>query len=62
LVWNERDGHQSTMPNALQLWLTSKYGTAAELPPQQDIALPYYYGKEPDRYHFGYAWYYPKPN
>ncbi len=62
LVWNERDGHQSTMPNALNLWLTSKFGTAAELPQQQDIALPYYYGKEPDRYHFGYAWYYPKPN
>ncbi len=62
LVWNERDGHQSTMPNALKLWFTSKYGTAAQLPSQQDIALPYYYGKDPDRYHFGYAWYYPKPN
>jgi len=62
LVWNERDGHQSSMPNALKLWFTSKFGPAASLPPQQDIALPYYYGKDPDRYHFGYAWYYPKPN
>ncbi|MFK0165033.1 glycosyltransferase family 39 protein [Rhizobium sp. NPDC090279] len=61
LVWNERDGHQSGMPNALKQWFTSKFGAAAQLPAQQDIALPYYYGKDPDRYHFGYAWYDPKP-
>ena len=61
LVWNERDGRQSGMPDALKRWFTSKFGETAQLPSQQDIALPYYYGKDPDRYHFGYAWYDPKP-
>jgi 4-amino-4-deoxy-L-arabinose transferase-like glycosyltransferase len=60
LVWNERDGHQSNMPEALKVWLTSKFGPTAQVPPQEDVALPYYYGKDPDRYHFGYAWYYPQ--
>lgn len=59
LVWNERDGHQSDMPNDLKKWLTTKFGNSVELPSQNDVALPYYYGKEPDRYHFGYAWFYP---
>lgn len=60
LVWNERDGRQSAMPPALIEWLTAKFGGTVELPAQNDVALPYYYGKDPDRYHFGYAWFYPK--
>ncbi|MBB6486323.1 glycosyltransferase family 39 protein [Rhizobium lusitanum] len=59
LVWNERNGSQSSMPDELKQWLEAKFGKAIQLPSQQDIAVPYYYGKEPDRYHFGYSWYYP---
>lgn len=59
LVWNERDGHQSTMPHTLQDWLTTKYGPSVVLPSQNDVALPYYYGRKADRYHFGYAWFVP---
>lgn len=60
LVWNERDGHESAMPHTLKDWLMAKYGNTVELPSQSDIALPFYYGSDPDRYHFGYAWFYPK--
>lgn len=60
LVWNERDGNASAMPHTLKEWLTTKFGETVELPVQNDIALPYYYGRDPDRYHFGYAWFYPK--
>ncbi|NTG43451.1 glycosyl transferase family 39 [Agrobacterium rhizogenes] len=59
LVWNERDGKPSTMPVSLTAWLKEKYGEALSNPEQHDMAVPYYYGREPDRYHFGYAWVYP---
>ncbi|ENN85668.1 hypothetical protein RHSP_05304 [Rhizobium freirei PRF 81] len=59
LVWNERNGHQSSMPDELKQWFETKFGKAIPLPTQQDTALPYYYGRDSDRYHFGYAWYYP---
>ncbi|MGG6898443.1 glycosyltransferase family 39 protein [Rhizobium sp. BR 315] len=59
LVWNERNGQQSSMPDELKQWFEAKFGKAIQLPAQQDIGLPYYYGRDPDRYHFGYAWYYP---
>lgn len=62
LVWNQRNGQQSPMPDELKRWFTAKFGNEVQLPPEQDAALPYYYGKDPDRYHFGYAWYYPTPN
>ena len=60
LVWNERDGRQSAMPDSLKDWLTAKFGSTIQMPAQNDIALPFYYGSDPDRYHFGYAWFYPK--
>ncbi|MBB3286939.1 MULTISPECIES: glycosyltransferase family 39 protein [unclassified Rhizobium] len=59
LVWNERDGHASSMPDELKRWLTAKFGNSITLPAQNDAAIPYYYGKDPDRFHFGYAWFYP---
>lgn len=59
LVWNERDGRQSSIPPTLTQWLKEKYGEALSNPEQHDMAVPYYYGRDPDRYHFGYAWVYP---
>lgn len=60
LVWNERNGSASAMPGSLSEWVAKKYGPALANPQQRDMALPYYYGSDPDRYHFGYAWVYPK--
>jgi 4-amino-4-deoxy-L-arabinose transferase-like glycosyltransferase len=59
MVWDQRDGSRSQMPDELKNWLAGKFGTDVQKPEEFDLALPYYYGREPDRYHFGYAWFYP---
>lgn len=56
LVWSERDGEISEMPGSVSDWVARKLGPQYAHPEQHDIALPYYYGRDPDRYHFGYAW------
>lgn len=59
LVWNSRDGRASSMPGEIKDWLTTKFGSSTKLPAERDAAVPYYHGRDPDRYHFGYAWFYP---
>ena len=60
LIWRGEGEPVPQLPDDLRQWLIARVPGADMTRLQvRDIALPYNAGREPDRYHFGYAWVYP---